>query len=470
MERELLAEQARKEHAAAVAELAAELLKDVQLQNLDGDIGEDIAAAAVAAGGGDGGNGGGLQLMLEPVQEFDAADDTGSSAIALKLDTTGDVTSVEEVVVGLGEELGGEEQQAEPPQQVGGLTTAEDVPEVAARLSRPSSASRATTASPPAAGAAAKLGSQPWRRAWGPVVDPVAAAGAPSSLVTRQQPLAMFAKARTPTAQPQAAQGGDSRRTTVGDVRLGLGGSGDGAVGVPRAQVRRGFAAVRRRFTDGGVLEAVVDQPLLGLKVQQQGQRGDGERPNRGTWFGQNSNCRSRSNALRPGSSSGRRGAGISTGQVSRQSGFDRWEERENDVEAAGVLSDLQEEQQEQCRAQSAARRQWSHQKQQEPLPDYLDKPRRRQQQPQWEDSKEQQPQQQQQQQSVWAPLPTLLDVLLIQPLQVQYKITTLVCWQQILHRHQLLATCEQLHLFFFQKAGDWAQLLAEKLEEQLQV
>jgi hypothetical protein len=119
---------------------------------------------------------------------------------------------------------------------------------------------------------------------------------------------------------------------------------------------------------------------------------------------------------------------------------------------------------------QGASRRQWSPQKQHQPWEGSPRKQRqnRRWQQQQGEEAGEKESQGQQQ--PVWAPLPTLLDVLLVQPLQVQYKITTLVCWQQLVQHHQLLATCDQLHLFFFHKAGDWAQLLAEKLEEQLQV
>jgi hypothetical protein len=67
------------------------------------------------------------------------------------------------------------------------------------------------------------------------------------------------------------------------------------------------------------------------------------------------------------------------------------------------------------------------------------------------------------------APLITTLEVLVVWPLLAQHRLTTLACWQLLLHEHQLMVKLSAMQGLFFQQQGDWVELLCEGLEHVLQ-
>jgi len=67
------------------------------------------------------------------------------------------------------------------------------------------------------------------------------------------------------------------------------------------------------------------------------------------------------------------------------------------------------------------------------------------------------------------APLIATLEVLVVQPLLAQQRLTTHACWNLLLHEHRLLQRMNAIQGLFFQQQGDWVALLCEGLQPLLQ-
>ena len=63
------------------------------------------------------------------------------------------------------------------------------------------------------------------------------------------------------------------------------------------------------------------------------------------------------------------------------------------------------------------------------------------------------------------APLVACFEVLLVQPLMEQCRLTTVACWSLLLHEHRLLQRLSTIQGLFFQQQGDWVVLLCDALE-----
>jgi hypothetical protein len=57
------------------------------------------------------------------------------------------------------------------------------------------------------------------------------------------------------------------------------------------------------------------------------------------------------------------------------------------------------------------------------------------------------------------------LEVLVVQPVLAQQRLTTVACWSLLLHEHQLLQRLSTIQGLFFQQQGDWVGLLCGALE-----
>lgn len=63
------------------------------------------------------------------------------------------------------------------------------------------------------------------------------------------------------------------------------------------------------------------------------------------------------------------------------------------------------------------------------------------------------------------APIVSALEVLVVQPVLAQQRLTTVACWSLLLQEHQLLQRLSTIQGLFFQQQGDWVGLLCEALE-----
>lgn len=63
------------------------------------------------------------------------------------------------------------------------------------------------------------------------------------------------------------------------------------------------------------------------------------------------------------------------------------------------------------------------------------------------------------------APIVSALEVLVVQPVLAQQRLTTVTCWSLLLHEHQLLQRLSTIQGLFFQQQGDWVGLLCDALE-----
>jgi hypothetical protein len=63
------------------------------------------------------------------------------------------------------------------------------------------------------------------------------------------------------------------------------------------------------------------------------------------------------------------------------------------------------------------------------------------------------------------APLVACFEVLLVQPLMEQCRLTTIACWSLLLQEHRLLQRLSTIQGLFFQQQGDWVVLLCDALE-----
>lgn len=64
------------------------------------------------------------------------------------------------------------------------------------------------------------------------------------------------------------------------------------------------------------------------------------------------------------------------------------------------------------------------------------------------------------------APLVTALEVLVINPILAQHRLTTLACWQLLLQEQQLLQKLAAMQALFFQQQGDWVDLFLEGVDK----
>jgi hypothetical protein len=63
------------------------------------------------------------------------------------------------------------------------------------------------------------------------------------------------------------------------------------------------------------------------------------------------------------------------------------------------------------------------------------------------------------------APMVSALEVLVVQPILAQQRLTTVACWSLLLQEHQLLQRLSAIQGLFFQQQGDWVVLLCDALE-----
>jgi hypothetical protein len=63
------------------------------------------------------------------------------------------------------------------------------------------------------------------------------------------------------------------------------------------------------------------------------------------------------------------------------------------------------------------------------------------------------------------APMVSALEVLVVQPILVQQRLTTVACWSLLLQEHRLLQRLSAIQGLFFQQQGDWVVRLCDALE-----